>query len=223
LLLCRVLLAKVLRHRLLYFRVVKPSLLLLSQPRLRVLTDCRMRSRLVMPFDKLTVWVSRTHYLAEHKITLRGLPYFRDFGEGGVDHLFAELHVGKFPALRIGALHHLHLHFLAQWSDHPLIEIFIGRVEDAFRALGLLLPLLLLKVLQQLVVFRLDALASLALIQHFPKRYAMILRLPLLRLRWAFGGEFPLWRPRLLARLCGLLLQVRPCRRRRRIRCSTRI
>jgi hypothetical protein len=41
----------------------------------------------------------------------------------------------------------------------------------------------------------------------------MILRLPLLRLRWAFGGEFPLWRPRLLARLCllfGLLLQVWP-------------
>jgi hypothetical protein len=34
--------------------------------------------------------------------------------------------------------------------------------------LGLLLPLLLLKVLQQLVVFRLDALASLALVQHFP-------------------------------------------------------
>jgi hypothetical protein len=177
---------------------------------LRVVADRRLRAGLLVPFDKLTVWVSCSHYLLEYEIPLRGLSYFRDVGEGGIHHLFAELHVGKFPALRIGALHHLHLHFLAQWSDHPLVEIFIGGVEDAFRTLRLLCPLLLLNVLQQLVVFRFDALASLALVQHFPKRNAMILRLPLLRLRWAFGGEFPLWRPRLLPGLCRLLLQVRP-------------
>jgi len=41
----------------------------------------------------------------------------------------------------------------------------------------------------------------------------MILRLSLLRLRWALGGEFALWGPRLLARLLllrGLLLQIGP-------------
>ena len=95
-----------------------------------------------------------------------------------------------------------------------MIEIFVGGIEDGFRALRLLLLLLRLYVGQQLLMFRFDALASLALVQHFPKRYAMILRLPLLRLRLALlGCELPFWRPRLLARLllCGLLrLQVRP-------------
>jgi len=173
------------------------------------MSDRRLRACLVVPFDQFAVGMPRLHDLPKHEFPLRGLSYFCDVGEGGVNHLFAKLHFGKFPALCIGASHHLHLHLLPQWSDHPLVQVLVGGIEDGFRALRLLCPLLLLNVLQQLVVFRLDALASLALVQHFPKRYAMILRLPLLRLRWAFGGEFPLWRPRLLARLCGrLLLQV---------------
>ena len=79
-----------------------------------------MRSRLVVPFDQFAVGMPRCHDLLEDEIPLRGLSYFRDVGERGVNRLLAELLVGKFPALRIGALHHLHLHFLAQWSRSPV-------------------------------------------------------------------------------------------------------